>query len=374
MKNRIWVVFFALVFLASCQSSRFMQDDMYFNTTDAKREVRQFEVTQQEKQYATLNKNLPVENNQASDVALINTDDYYDYSYSSRLKRFNDPDNSWAYYDPYYTNYYWFDDSRNQYFGNSIYSTYSWWGPNFGNNYDSSWQNDQSKTAKNTKGWTNPWKNNTEKNGWLNPYNTCFYNGWNSPSQHVGISWNNRFSFDNMYYNSLDNNCYWWWWKKPGSSHAINFAALMQKNGISKDVVQRPEINYTALRENQQAVAIDTTILVNNHVEVTTNNNQTLSDRNRNTNKNDNNKSSVNTNSTNKTTTNTYKTWDNHNADVNISPNSKSKNTNWSRSGVFSEGSRNNNYEYKGSTMPDKKKKTDSNGEKKNKDKAPQLK
>jgi hypothetical protein len=57
-----------------------------------------------------------------------NNDDYYDYTYSSRLRRFYAPVNGYSYYDPYYTNLYWYD--YNPYsWGVSIYLGYSWWAP-----------------------------------------------------------------------------------------------------------------------------------------------------------------------------------------------------------------------------------------------------
>ena len=55
------------------------------------------------------------------------SDDYYDYAYSSRIRRFNQP-MGYSYYDPYYTNSYWYDYQPNSW-GISIYSTYNWWAP-----------------------------------------------------------------------------------------------------------------------------------------------------------------------------------------------------------------------------------------------------
>lgn len=66
-------------------------------------------------------------------------DDYYDYSYSSRLRRFYSPSYyNWGYYDPWYTNAYWYNYNP-FYWGVSIYLGYSWcsyqhyhgWGYNY---------------------------------------------------------------------------------------------------------------------------------------------------------------------------------------------------------------------------------------------------
>jgi hypothetical protein len=54
--------------------------------------------------------------------------DYYDYEYSSKIRRFYEPAYGYNYYDPYYTNSYWYD--YNPYsWGVSIYLGYNWWAP-----------------------------------------------------------------------------------------------------------------------------------------------------------------------------------------------------------------------------------------------------
>ena len=54
--------------------------------------------------------------------------DYYDYEYSSKIRRFYQPAYGYNYYDPYYTNSYWYD--YNPYsWGVSIYLGYNWWAP-----------------------------------------------------------------------------------------------------------------------------------------------------------------------------------------------------------------------------------------------------
>jgi hypothetical protein len=341
-----------------------MQDDMYFDQTDAIREVREFENarTQSKLTKTSLAENLKVDESELSTT----NQDYYDYSYTSRMRRFNTPDNTWGYYDPYYTNYYWFNPSNTSYFGHSVYSTYNWWGPNFGNNYNSYYWRSESYPAT-TEGWNNPWR---KKEGWSHPYHPYAFNGWNNARLNNGNLWNTGLGFTNMYYNSFDNNCYGKW----NGSTRHNFSAFMQNNGIKKDVSKRPEINYTALREtrlaNIQNNNADTALKTDNPnlgttvsnvadldktnsntVVVTNNdNNNSTGKQNTTTNANKTNNSTT-TNSNTNTNNNTYKRWDNHNADLNISPANKSDNS-WSRSGVFSEGSRNNNYEYKGSAIP----------------------
>ena len=62
-------------------------------------------------------------------LSSYNDDDYYDYYYTSRLRRFHTGINyGWSYYDPWYTNTYWYD--YNPYsWGYSIYLGYNWWWP-----------------------------------------------------------------------------------------------------------------------------------------------------------------------------------------------------------------------------------------------------
>lgn len=54
-------------------------------------------------------------------------DDYYDYSYSARIRRFYHPVYS-SYWHDYYTNYYWYTYDP-VLFGVSIYYGYNWWYP-----------------------------------------------------------------------------------------------------------------------------------------------------------------------------------------------------------------------------------------------------
>ena len=57
------------------------------------------------------------------------SDDYYDYAYTARIRRFHSPTYySWSYYDPYYTNLYWYDCYPGNW-GVSIYLGYDWCWP-----------------------------------------------------------------------------------------------------------------------------------------------------------------------------------------------------------------------------------------------------
>ena len=72
-------------------------------------------------------------------------DDYYDYSFSSRIRRFHRPMYSSNYYGGLYTDYYWYNNDP-FYCGTSIYYGYNWnspyysyysYSPYYYNNYNS---------------------------------------------------------------------------------------------------------------------------------------------------------------------------------------------------------------------------------------------
>lgn len=141
-------------------------------------------------------------------------DDYYDYAYASRIRRFHSPIYSYGYYDPWYTNYYWYTYDP-VYYGSSIYLGYSWWYPSpwnwsFGWNSYSGWN----------FGWSwgyspyyyggcghgyygvnyyNPYAYGYGHSYW-NGYNNGYWNGY----------YDGLYASNNYYYNSYDNNSYYY--------------------------------------------------------------------------------------------------------------------------------------------------------------------
>ena len=63
-------------------------------------------------------------------TVVFDESDYYDYSYTARIRRFDNPVIGISYYDDYYTNMYWYTYNPN-YWGVSIYLGYSWWYPSW---------------------------------------------------------------------------------------------------------------------------------------------------------------------------------------------------------------------------------------------------
>lgn len=105
-------------------------------------------------------------------------DDYYDYAYSARIRRFYGPVIYSDYYADYYTNMYWYTHDP-LYWGTSIYLGYSWWYPSF--------------YAR----WSDPfyWS-------WYSPY---YYSHWYGPHHHHHWSCYHH-HHDVCYFNSHDHN------------------------------------------------------------------------------------------------------------------------------------------------------------------------
>lgn len=151
-------------------------------------------------------------------------DDYYDYEYATRVRRFNNRIDGLGYYDNYYTNSYWYNPNPYNY-GVSVYSGYSWWGPSYNTysynpsiNFYSNW------------GWgCNPGYGyyggyNPYMAGYMAGYNNGFYNGYYGNyygygSPYYGYGYGNYgygypyygYGYNNPYngwgyYNSYDNN------------------------------------------------------------------------------------------------------------------------------------------------------------------------
>ncbi|MES2132696.1 MAG: hypothetical protein V4506_10115 [Bacteroidota bacterium] len=112
-------------------------------------------------------------------------DDYYDYEYATRVKRFNNNINGLGYYDNYYTNSYWYNKNPYNY-GVSVYNGYSWWGSSY-NNYSYN---------PSASFYTNyGWGNNNGYGGYngYNPYDPYassywqgYNNGWGAGSYYGG--------------------------------------------------------------------------------------------------------------------------------------------------------------------------------------------
>ena len=109
-----------------------------------------------------------------SDDSYLNydEDDYYDYAYSARIRRFHSPYVWSSYYDDFYTNLYWYNYNPMSW-GTSIYLGYSFWYPSY-YNHNPYWG--YSSFGYSPWGY-NYWGYNPYYYGWgYSPYNNiCYY-------------------------------------------------------------------------------------------------------------------------------------------------------------------------------------------------------
>ncbi len=164
--------------------------------------------------------NTTINNYYNGDDYRFDRDDYYDYAYSSRIRRFHRPINTYSYYDPFYTNMYWYNYDPLCY-GTSIYLGYDFWRPSpwrarIGWNWGwNSWNRYNNLAWGYDFGWSP---------GWSGYYSAAYVNPWGFNN---GFGWNNGFNrpfcannwnywngynagfyagVNNNYYNSFDAN------------------------------------------------------------------------------------------------------------------------------------------------------------------------
>ena len=245
----------ALLVLDSCGSMKMSKsaperDDVYYSLKDAKADRKAAAKAREEEEQRLREEAEARELAEAQRAARskpgsdyydepFDYDDYYDYEYAARLRRFGPGAVAgYGYYDPFYTNSYFY--TGNPYnFGTSIYNGYSFWGPQYqmyNYNPSSFWYWNQGwgwgiGSGLNyvspvymypgmgfSPGWGNPY--------WYNPWGPTYGTGWGAgwgswydPWQTWGYYdpyWNgfgpnymggmNGQFVDNFYFNSFDNN------------------------------------------------------------------------------------------------------------------------------------------------------------------------
>ena len=127
MKNTLFISFF---FLTSCitvnTTSTGFKDEIYYSEEDyVSNQNTLTEIASEE--YSNHESD---DDSQAEYVDEYSRDDYYDYGYSSRLRRFHSPYSGFGYYHNFYTNSYWYNYNFHNY-GVSIYYGYDFWQPNY---------------------------------------------------------------------------------------------------------------------------------------------------------------------------------------------------------------------------------------------------
>lgn len=152
-------------------------------------------------------------------------DDYYDYEYATRVKRFNNNINGLSYYDNYYTNSYWYNQNPYNY-GVSVYNGYSWWGSSYNSysynpsiNFYSNWgwgctpgygyNGYNPYMAGYAAGYNNGFNNGMYGNyyGYGNPYGFGSPFGYGNPYGYGGgYGYSNPYNNGWGYFNSYDGN------------------------------------------------------------------------------------------------------------------------------------------------------------------------
>jgi hypothetical protein len=219
MKKPLYAVLAIGVLLSACSvsqnASKSYEDDIYYSSKDPKppAEKKDAAALNNDDQASRDGKSLKQVDENGNTYITNNYyesdfdyDDYYDYEYASRIRRFHNPCYGLSYYDNYYTNSYWYSYNPYQY-GLSIYLGYNWWGPSYYTyNYNPGFYWSQYPSYWH---WNNPyayW-------GGYNPYAWGYGSYWNGYNDgywhgyHDGM-WNNY--YNGYYFNSYDNNSYYY--------------------------------------------------------------------------------------------------------------------------------------------------------------------
>ena len=271
MKKLVVISILAIVLMSSCVTQKMTTstDDVYANPTEVKKEearlasIRQQQQDVANKRYSDSLANIKMAQ-QAKDDANpaykdreFKYDDYYDYEYATRVKRFNNNINGLSYYDNYYTNSYWYNKNPYNY-GVSVYSGYSWWGNSYNNysyNPQSNFYNSYGWNSSPSYGYNgyNPYNSsgygygNGYGNGYNNGYNSYpyygsgygnsyGYGGYNPYGGYYGNSYGYGNGYNNNswgYYNSYDHNSQYTY--GPRSSHGGGNGHRTSNVGMSTD-------------------------------------------------------------------------------------------------------------------------------------------
>ncbi len=259
MKKLVVLLNLALLILSSCATqnkwaSNYNDDDVYSNPKEdriAAQIKRQAQLAANKRYNDSISavRSAQKEKDDANPYYKDRTfkyDDYYDYEYATRVKRFNNGIYGLSYYDNYYTNSYWYNHNPYNY-GVSVYNGYSWWGSSYNLysynpsiNFYSNWGWGCSPVyvysgynpymAGYINGYNNGFQNAYFGNyyGYGNPYFSYGYYGY--PYGYYGgySNYNNGWG----YYNSYDFNSSYTY--GPRSSHGGNSRRVSNPNGEGK--------------------------------------------------------------------------------------------------------------------------------------------
>lgn len=178
--------------LSSCATQKLgtYNDDVYANPAEERKEAARIAAIEQQKRDAEqkrYNDSIAAIEKAQKEKDDANPyykdrefkyDDYYDYEYATRIRRFDNGIRGLSYYDNYYTNSYWYSNNPYNY-GVSVYNGYSWWGPSY-----NAYSYNPSVTFYYNWGWgSSPYNGYNGYNPYYNPYGSAYwqgyYNGYN---------------------------------------------------------------------------------------------------------------------------------------------------------------------------------------------------
>jgi len=124
------LIFSTFIFLSSCitieTTSSGFKDEIYYSSEDYSKVAQQEE--QELADYNEQNSEYNDSENEEVYTDEYSYEDYYDYGYSARLRRFHGPSFGFGYYNNYFTNSFWYS-SNPFHCGVSIYYGYNFWDP-----------------------------------------------------------------------------------------------------------------------------------------------------------------------------------------------------------------------------------------------------
>lgn len=132
-----------------------------------------------------------------TDSEEMNYDEYYDYAYAVRIKRFHTPVYGVSYYDPYYTDMYYYNYDP-FYCGSSIYFGLNWgMGPSWGFNWGFGWgypgYNSMFSNWYSPFYWGSPYSYGYGSYGM--GYNSGYWNGYYDGGGYYGSHWGDENSY-----------------------------------------------------------------------------------------------------------------------------------------------------------------------------------
>ena len=188
---------------------------------------------------------------QESAPVIVNNYNYYtdpsDYSYSSSLRRFSDNYYGWNYYDPYYTDMYWYTGSRYSW-GISMGWGYPGWGMRYSYGYP------YYRPHYGYGGYYDPfysWGYGGYYGGYYPYYGGSYWSGYNHGFYNGSYYGSSDYSNNNYRYGRMDNRHYYGY-SRPSSVSTGNSKTSTAGDPRYRSRTASSERSATATRSNTQ--------------------------------------------------------------------------------------------------------------------------